>query len=63
MIDLDTNVLIRYIAQDDEKQSLVATTLIEGLSVRRRNFPLKILRLRCRLPAPSVCRQRILPTV
>jgi len=29
MIGLDTNVLIRYIAQDDEKQSKIATEAIE----------------------------------
>ena len=32
MIGLDTNVLVRYIAQDDAKQSLLATRLIESLS-------------------------------
>lgn len=30
MIGLDTNVLIRYLAQDDPKQSAVATRYIEG---------------------------------
>jgi len=29
MIGLDTNVLVRYLAQDDPKQSAVATRLIE----------------------------------
>jgi len=32
MIGLDTNVLVRYIAQDDAKQSPKATYLIESLS-------------------------------
>lgn len=32
MIGLDTNVLVRYIAQDDAKQSPRATTLIESLT-------------------------------
>lgn len=32
MIGLDTNVLIRYIAQDDPKQSPLATRLIESLT-------------------------------
>jgi predicted nucleic-acid-binding protein len=32
MIGLDTNVLVRYIMQDDAKQSPKATTLIESLS-------------------------------
>jgi predicted nucleic-acid-binding protein len=32
MIGLDTNVLARYIAQDDPKQSPKATALIESLS-------------------------------
>ena len=31
MIGLDTNVLVRYIMQDDAKQSLKATKLIESL--------------------------------
>ena len=30
MIGLDTNILVRYIAQDDKTQSLLATRLIEG---------------------------------
>lgn len=30
MIGLDTNVLIRYIVQDDEQQSLLAANLIEN---------------------------------
>lgn len=33
MIGLDTNVLVRYIAQDDPKQSPKATRLIESLTV------------------------------
>lgn len=33
MIGLDTSVLIRYIAQDDSKQSPKATRLIEALTV------------------------------
>jgi predicted nucleic-acid-binding protein len=32
MIGLDTNVLVRYIMQDDARQSLKATNLIESLS-------------------------------
>jgi predicted nucleic-acid-binding protein len=32
MIGLDTNVLVRFIAQDDEKQSPIATALIEKLN-------------------------------
>jgi predicted nucleic-acid-binding protein len=32
MIGLDTNVLVRYIAQDDAKQSPKATSLINSLS-------------------------------
>lgn len=31
MIGLDTNVLVRYITQDDDKQSLLANSLIDGL--------------------------------
>jgi len=31
MIGLDTNVLVRYIMQDDPKQSRKATSLIESL--------------------------------
>lgn len=33
MIGLDTNVLVRYVAQDDAKQSQRATRLIESLTV------------------------------
>lgn len=33
MIGLDTNVLVRYVAQDDPAQSAKATDLIESLSV------------------------------
>lgn len=32
MIGLDTNVLVRYVVQDDPKQSLPATRLIESLT-------------------------------
>ncbi len=32
MIGLDTNVLVRYIAQDDVKQSALATNLINSLT-------------------------------
>ncbi|MRD46877.1 PIN domain-containing protein [Caenimonas koreensis DSM 17982] len=39
MIGLDTNVLVRYLAQDDPKQSALATRLIEKqLSVARPGF-------------------------
>lgn len=33
MIGLDTNVLVRYVAQDDTRQSPKATRLIESLTV------------------------------
>ena len=32
MIGLDTNVLVRYVAQDDEKQSAIASEFIEALT-------------------------------
>ena len=32
MIGLDTNVLVRYIMQDDAEQSPLATPLVESLS-------------------------------
>ena len=38
MIGLDTNVLVRYIMQDDAKQSPSATRLIESLSVEAKGF-------------------------
>jgi predicted nucleic-acid-binding protein len=39
VIGLDTNVVIRYLTQDDAKQSAVATRLIEKtLSVEQRGF-------------------------
>lgn len=38
MIGLDTNVLVRYIMQDDVKQSAKANTLIESLSADEPGF-------------------------
>lgn len=38
MIGLDTNVLVRYVAQDDPKQSPAATKLIESLTVEAPGF-------------------------
>lgn len=38
MIGLDTNVLVRYIMQDDPRQSPKASTLIEGLNNEEPGF-------------------------
>lgn len=38
MIGLDTNVLVRYIMQDDPEQSPKATRLIEGLTADKPGF-------------------------
>jgi predicted nucleic-acid-binding protein len=38
MIGLDTNVLVRYIMQDDTRQAASATRLIESLSVESPGF-------------------------
>ena len=38
MIGLDTNVLVRYIMQDDAKQSAKANKLIESLSADEPGF-------------------------
>ena len=38
MIGLDTNVLVRYIMQDDAKQSLKAEKLLESLTVEEPGF-------------------------
>lgn len=38
MIGLDTNVLVRYLAQDDAKQSARATKLIHSLSAEKPGF-------------------------
>ncbi|KKI40101.1 twitching motility protein PilT [Burkholderia vietnamiensis] len=38
MIGLDTNVLVRYFAQDDEAQSKKATALLESLSPERPGY-------------------------
>lgn len=38
MIGLDTNVIVRYIMQDDAKQSRLASTLIEQLTVDEPGF-------------------------
>ena len=38
MIGLDTNVLVRYIAQDEPVQSALATRLIEGFTAKAPGF-------------------------
>ena len=38
MIGLDTNVLVRYLAQDDPKQSPIATRLMESLTIEEPGF-------------------------
>lgn len=38
MIGLDTNVLVRYIMQDEAKQAAKATKLIEGLTAQEPGF-------------------------
>ncbi len=38
MIGLDTNVLVRYLMQDDPRQSAQATALIDTLSVSNKGF-------------------------
>lgn len=38
MIGLDTNVLVRYIMQDDHRQSVLATRLVESLSAESPGF-------------------------
>ncbi len=38
MIGLDTNVLVRYIAQDDPEQATAATRLIEGFTAETPGF-------------------------
>jgi len=38
MIGLDTNVIVRYIMQDDPGQAAKATTLIEGLAAEAPGF-------------------------
>ena len=38
MIGLDTNVLVRYIMQDDIKQSPLATRIVESLSAQSPGF-------------------------
>ncbi len=38
MTGLDTNVLVRYIMQDDAKQSALATRLVESLSAEAPGF-------------------------
>ena len=38
MIGLDTNVLVRYIMQDDAKQSPLATRLVESLTAESPGF-------------------------
>ena len=46
MIALDTNVLARYIMQDDSRQSPMATRLVESLSAQAPGFvPLVVVEL------------------
>ena len=47
MIGLDTNVLARYIMQDDPKQSIMATQLIESLDVDGPGFVTLFQSLSC----------------
>jgi len=35
---IDTNVLVRYVMQDDERQSALATKLFEGLTIQEPGF-------------------------
>lgn len=43
MIGLDTNVLVRYFAQDDVAQSAMATQLIESLDEEQQGFITQIV--------------------
>lgn len=46
MIGLDTNILIRYLVQDDEKQGVLATNLIENkLSAQQQGYICSIVLL------------------
>jgi predicted nucleic-acid-binding protein len=38
VIGLDTNVLVRYLVQDDPEQSAVAAAVVEGLDEHHRGF-------------------------
>ena len=38
MIGLDTNILVRYLVQDDPRQSQTATRIIEGLTEQNPGF-------------------------
>ena len=38
MIALDTNVLVRYLVDDDAEQAQAARTLLEGLTAERSGF-------------------------
>ena len=38
MIGLDTNVLVRYLMQDDDVQSAIATRFVESLTAERLGF-------------------------
>lgn len=43
MIGLDTNVLVRYLAQDDAVQSPKANALIESLSTERQGYVTQVV--------------------
>ena len=38
MIALDTNILVRYLVRDDEKQAVAARTLLESLTIDQPGF-------------------------
>ncbi len=38
MIALDTNILVRYLVRDDEKQAVAARTLLEALTIDQPGF-------------------------
>ena len=38
MITLDTNILVRYLVRDDEKQAVAARTLLESLTIDQPGF-------------------------
>ena len=43
MIALDTNVLVRYLVDDDAEQAQAARTLLEGRTIGTRNTRKRIL--------------------
>jgi len=56
VIALDTNVLVRYLVQDDAAQARVATNVIESLTDRAQGFVGREVLIVCGVSVPLISR-------